>query len=100
MLDAEDQPALRTLAAILRHYRGVRVEVHGHTDSVGTDPENQELSEQRAMNVASLLISNGFPREEIIAVGFGERQPLRTNASEAGRATNNRVEIHIEGNIN
>lgn len=73
----------------------VSVKVVGHTDSVGSDAYNQGLSERRARSVADFLISQGIPAEKLTTEGLGESQPVADNASDAGRAQNRRVELHV-----
>ena len=65
----------------------------GHTDSVGTDEYNTQLSVQRAAAVMKELAKRGVSLEQISTVGIGESQPVTTNASESGRALNRRVEF-------
>lgn len=66
----------------------------GHTDSVGSVSYNQGLSERRARSVADYLMSKGVARRDISTKGMSENQPVATNATDAGRAQNRRVEIH------
>ena len=70
----------------------------GHTDSVGSDRYNQALSELRAREVYKFFIKNGFNKEMLDYIGYGEEQPLATNATEEGRAKNRRVELFVDGN--
>jgi outer membrane protein OmpA-like peptidoglycan-associated protein len=88
-------PTLRNVGGILREYDQTTVDVYGHADSVGSDSYNQELSERRAMNVGSVLISGGVIRQRLIAQGYGESRPVASNASDDGRARNRRVEVYI-----
>ncbi|MEB4592058.1 OmpA family protein [Candidatus Thiothrix sp. Deng01] len=71
--------------------------VVGHTDSVGSDAYNQKLSEKRAVAVADYLVSKGVPAAAIQASGRGESQPVASNSTKAGRATNRRVEVTASG---
>ncbi|WP_300617893.1 OmpA family protein [Dokdonella sp.] len=81
----------------LNRYPEIKVELDGHTDSVGTDQYNQGLSERRAQIVADYLTSHGVDSSRIVAVkGFGESQPIDTNATKEGRARNRRTEIKVE----
>jgi outer membrane protein OmpA-like peptidoglycan-associated protein len=85
-----------TLDEILRSAvvaEGLKVGVFGHTDDVGNDEKNQQLSESRAKAVAEYLKSKGMLPERIEARGMGESQPIAENTSEAGRAKNRRVQI-------
>jgi outer membrane protein OmpA-like peptidoglycan-associated protein len=88
-------PTLRNVGSILREYDQTTVDVYGHADSVGSDEYNQGLSERRAMNVGSVLISGGVIRQRLIAEGFGEQRPVASNATDDGRARNRRVEVYI-----
>lgn len=73
----------------------IRVEVAGHTDSVGSEAYNQKLSERRAQAVADYLISRGVDPKRLKAVGYGKDKPIASNATDAGRAENRRVELQI-----
>lgn len=88
---------LSKLAGILLAYPGsYKLEIEGHTDSVGSDDYNQKLSEDRAAAVRSYLTQEGVKAEKIIAVrGFGKTQPVTTNDTAEGRQMNRRVEIVI-----
>lgn len=88
-------PTLRDVGAILRDYDQTTVDVYGHADSVGTDAYNQDLSERRAMNVASLLMQGGVIRQRLVAQGYGETRPVADNSTDTGRARNRRVEVYI-----
>jgi outer membrane protein OmpA-like peptidoglycan-associated protein len=74
----------------------VRVQVAGHTDSVGTDEYNQGLSERRANAVLGYLSTHGIDASRLTAVGFGESSPVADNATADGRAQNRRVELNIQ----
>jgi outer membrane protein OmpA-like peptidoglycan-associated protein len=88
------QTKLSQLAAALqRTDAGVTIE--GHTDSVGTDGYNRDLSHRRAQAVRDHLVAHGVPAERITVAGHGESRPLAENASAEGRAMNRRVEIVI-----
>ncbi len=73
----------------------VRVDVSGHTDSTGSDAINDPLSVDRAMAVRSYLASRGVAASRVNVQGRGSREPVASNASEAGRAANRRVEIYL-----
>lgn len=88
-------PTLRSTGNILRDYDQTTVDVYGHADSVGSDAYNQDLSERRAMNVASVLMNGGVIRERVLARGFGESRPIASNSTDDGRARNRRVEVYI-----
>lgn len=86
---------LRTLAANLQRYPNSTVDVIGHTDSVGDEAYNQNLSARRAAAVSAILTGNGVPASRIRAYGRGELEPIARNDTASGRAANRRVEIVI-----
>ncbi|WCE03651.1 OmpA family protein [Pseudoxanthomonas sp. JBR18] len=88
-------PALNNVASTLKQYNQTIVEVSGHTDSVGSDAANQSLSEARANTVADYLIGQGLMRQRFEIIGMGERYPIASNDTDAGRAQNRRVEIRV-----
>lgn len=69
----------------------VILEIGGHTDSLGAQSANQALSEARAQTVKEFFVQRGIPDENMIAVGFGEANPIATNETNAGRAANRRI---------
>jgi len=86
---------LHSVYLVLKEYDRTTVNVFGHTDSDGADDYNRDLSERRAVSVARYLISQGTDERRYYVVGYGERQPIASNASSAGKAANRRVEIEI-----
>jgi outer membrane protein OmpA-like peptidoglycan-associated protein len=86
---------LDQVAQTLSQYNQTYIDVYGHTDSDGTDQYNQSLSERRAASVASYLGSRGVSGARIATQGFGESQPVASNATAEGKAANRRVEIKI-----
>lgn len=84
---------LDTLVQFLQEYPQRTIRVEGHTDSTGNEAYNQGLSERRADSVHDLLVSNGVASSRIITVGYGEKYPVASNDSAAGRQQNRRVEI-------
>lgn len=88
---------LSKLAGVLLAYTGdYKLEIEGHTDSVGSDAYNQKLSEDRAASVREYLAGAGLPATKIAAVrGFGKTRPVTTNDTAEGRQMNRRVEIVI-----
>lgn len=89
---------LAAVARSLMTYPDTTVQVIGHTDNTGAAAYNQDLSQRRAVSVASVLVANGVPNFRVAALGRGEDQPIASNLSEAGRAQNRRVEIIIRPN--
>ncbi|NNJ68577.1 MAG: OmpA family protein [Boseongicola sp.] len=86
---------LFVLAESLNKYPQSIVTVTGHTDNTGTAAYNQNLSERRAVSVATVLRSGGVAPSRIRTQGAGESQPIATNQTAAGRAQNRRVDITI-----
>ncbi|MDZ4088103.1 MAG: OmpA family protein [Tabrizicola sp.] len=86
---------LNTVAASLLRYPNSRIEVIGHTDNTGSAAYNQDLSQRRAVSVASVLRESGVPGARVAAFGRGEDQPVASNLTPEGRAQNRRVEIII-----
>ncbi len=86
---------LDSLAHILNENINWKVEITGHTDSVGDNKMNQILSESRAKSVAEYLISKGIKKERISSAGYGDTEPIDTNETPDGRANNRRVEFTI-----
>ena len=80
---------------ILDNPRISRIEVQGHTDSDGSDEYNQQLSQRRAEAVVEALVQRDVERDRLIALGFGESEPIADNGTSAGKAKNRRVEFHI-----
>ncbi len=89
------RPTLERLAEVLIKYDRSRALIVGHTDSVGPEDYNLELSLRRAEAVRRALIDHGVPPERLRAEGRGEAEPRATNATEAGRQLNRRVEILV-----
>jgi OOP family OmpA-OmpF porin len=79
--------------------RAVYIEVIGHTDDVGDDDYNQELSEQRAAVVRDYLVETGLSPNKIWTVGAGEKMPIASNNTKEGRTENRRVEILVLGRV-
>jgi len=94
LAEAAQQP-LDRLAAFLRQYPDQRVSIEGHTDSVGPDAYNRELSRRRAQSVADAMVARGIGSTRMTTIGFGETQPVASNETQAGRRQNRRVEFVI-----
>jgi outer membrane protein OmpA-like peptidoglycan-associated protein len=91
--------SLAKVAGILLAYPDLRLEVDGHTDSVGADAYNQQLSEKRADSVRDYLVQQGIPIASVTVQGFGKTQPVASNATAAGRQQNRRVELVVSGEV-
>jgi len=88
---------LAKISGILLAHPGLTLQIEGHTDSVGSDEFNQQLSEQRAGSVRDFLAEQGVAVSSITAKGFGKTQPVATNDTPEGRQKNRRVEIVVNG---
>ncbi len=96
-LRADVSQVLDNLVQRIRDTEGVvRVEIVGHTDSIGSEAYNQSLSERRAASVRDYLIAKGIDASLIEARGMGESMPVAGNDTQQGRARNRRVEVAIE----
>jgi outer membrane protein OmpA-like peptidoglycan-associated protein len=71
------------------------IEISGHTDNVGSNLYNQQLSEDRAKSVVEYLIDNGIDAGRLTYAGYGEEQPIATNETEEGRQMNRRTEFKV-----
>jgi outer membrane protein OmpA-like peptidoglycan-associated protein len=91
--------ALAKLSGIVLAHPGLKLEVEGYTDSVGSETFNQQLSEQRATTVRQYLIAQGLPENSISSRGFGETAPIASNDTPQGRQQNRRVEIIVSGQV-
>ena len=91
----DTKPILDDAVAILKRYPEIKVEVAGHTDSVGTDEYNEGLSGRRAQSVMDYFISNGIDAGRLSSKGYGESDPIADNNTVEGRADNRRVELRI-----
>lgn len=88
--------ALQRVADLIKEHPGLPILIEGHTDSVGTAPSNQLLSERRAKAVLEWLTTQGgVPATGVTAKGYGESKPTASNASPQGRQQNRRVEIRL-----
>ncbi len=84
-------------ADILNKYPQLRVEVAGHTDSIGTDDYNQNLSQRRAQVVFNYLTGKGVDAGRLVGPnGFGEAKPIDVNTTKEGRARNRRTELNVQ----
>lgn len=94
-LRPDAQTILDDASAILRRYPDMKVEVAGHTDSMGSDSYNQKLSERRAAAVREYFVERGIAPAQMSVRGYGEAEPEVSNETEAGRERNRRVELRI-----
>ena len=96
-LRAGAREKLAKVSGIIVAHPGLKLEIEGHTDSVGGDDYNQRLSEQRASAVRDYLVQQGISMNSVTAKGFGKTQPVTSNDTAAGRQQNRRVELVVSG---
>jgi len=89
---------LAKVAGIIMAYPDLKLEIDGFTDNTGTAQYNEVLSQERAAAVRDFLISQGVQVNNVITRGFGESQPIASNATASGRQQNRRVELVVSGN--
>jgi outer membrane protein OmpA-like peptidoglycan-associated protein len=90
---------LARISGIVLAYPDLRLEIEGHTDSVGSDSYNQTLSERRAASVRDYLVSSNVSINNVIARGFGKTRPVADNSTSKGRQLNRRVEMIVSGDV-
>jgi len=88
---------LAKVSGIVLAYSSLHLSVEGHTDSIGTDDFNQQLSEKRAQAVRDYLVQQGISSDSIVASGFGKTAPVASNDTSDGRQQNRRVELVLSG---
>jgi outer membrane protein OmpA-like peptidoglycan-associated protein len=86
---------LVSVALVLKKFDKSIVDVYGHTDNTGNPSYNLALSQRRAVSVATILANQGIDQRRFYIEGKGDTSPIASNATEAGRAQNRRVEIQI-----
>ena len=94
-LDKQSAPLLQSVADIANRCPGVKIQVTGHTDSMGGKEANRQLSEQRARAVVGFLSQQGVAAARVEAAGYGDARPIVPNDSEANRAKNRRIEFKV-----
>jgi len=87
------------VSGILLAYPGLKLQLEGHTDAIGSDDYNLKLSQQRADAVRDFLVEQGVPVANISAVGLGKDSPVASNDTAAGRQQNRRVELVVSGDV-
>jgi OOP family OmpA-OmpF porin len=96
-IEPASEPILAQAVSALEAAKAVQVTVVGHTDSVGTEDYNAHLAERRANAVVEYLVAHGVAGNRLSAEGRGEREPVQSNDTAAGRYENRRVELHVVG---
>lgn len=92
-LKPEAKDILDRAVSVVQSSSSSRFRLSGHTDSDGSDAYNQSLSERRANAVRDYMVEHGVSAQRLDSAGYGESQPVATNATAEGRAQNRRVEI-------
>ena len=92
-LDSASRSSLDQVSEVLVDYPKTALVVQGHTDSTGTEEHNERLSQRRADAVRNHLIGRGVAPARLSSLGYGESQPVSSNATDEGRARNRRVDI-------
>lgn len=95
VIETESEPLLKHLSYVARRCPSSKIEISGHTDSVGGDELNNILSQNRAKAVVEFLVGDGIARSRLKTTGYGERQPLVPNSNERNKAQNRRIEFRI-----
>jgi len=90
---------LAKISGIILSHPGLRLEVDGYTDSIGTDAYNLKLSDERAGTVQQYLVQQGLAQDNVTAKGFGKDDPVASNDTASGRQLNRRVELVVSGEI-
>ncbi|MEL6122307.1 MAG: OmpA family protein [Bacteroidota bacterium] len=88
-------PEIDYLANLLLDYSDIRIRILGHTDDVGADEDNLQLSQDRADAVKMALVSRDIASSRVVSVGMGEKDPIADNTTDEGRALNRRTEFVI-----
>ncbi|MBP5666664.1 MAG: PD40 domain-containing protein [Salinivirgaceae bacterium] len=86
---------LNQMAVFIKNSAGVKFEIGGHTDNVGNDAYNQQLSEKRAKSVYDYLISQGVGQSQLSFKGYGKQVPIGDNSTAEGREQNRRTELKV-----
>ncbi len=94
-LTEESKLILDRVASVLKRFPNEKIEILGHTDNIGDDLYNLDLSKRRAISVKNYLIAKGVNGENLYTAGCGERKPIASNETPAGRAINRRIEFSI-----
>jgi outer membrane protein OmpA-like peptidoglycan-associated protein len=90
---------LAKISGIIVSHPGLKLQIEGYTDSVGSDEFNQKLSEERANAVRDYLVSESVASDSITAEGFGKSNPVASNDTPSGRQLNRRVQLVVSGDI-
>lgn len=95
-LNADFLRVLDSVGLVLKEYDKTLIVIAGHTDSVGSDADNQALSQRRATSVGQYLAGRNVSSERMVISGYGESRPIASNSTPDGRSQNRRVELTLE----
>jgi outer membrane protein OmpA-like peptidoglycan-associated protein len=95
VIEKVSYPALDEVAQALQDNKGFRISIEGHASSEGVDDRNQTLSDKRALAVLDYIAGKGVSRDRLVSEGFSSSRPIQSNATEAGREANRRVEFVV-----
>ena len=98
-LKPDARERLAKISGIVLAYPDLKLQVEGHTDSIGTDEYNQTLSEKRAATVEGYLVSSGVSPDHVTATGLGKADPVADNNTADGRQLNRRVDLIVSGDV-
>lgn len=97
---AQSYVELNQMVAFIKGSNGIKFEIGGHTDNVGEDSYNQQLSEKRAKAVFDYLVSHGVDASQLSFKGYGETSPIGDNSTAEGRENNRRTELKVVEMLN
>lgn len=95
VIQKKSYPVLDEIVGFMKKYPQTKWEIEGHTDDVGKDDYNHDLSHRRAASVRTYFISKGISDDRLTSKGYGETRPIADNKTAAGKAQNRRTEIHL-----
>lgn len=92
---SSEEQGIDEIVSFMRKYPNILLEIHGHTDNLGTPEFNMDLSFRRAKAAKKLIVAKGIAPGRIVIRGFGDTKPIASNDTEEGKAKNRRIEFHI-----
>src|SRR5579863_8968443 len=98
-LKPEARERLARISGIVLAYPGLKLDIDGYTDSIGSEEYNQALSEKRAEAVRDYIVTSGVSMNNVAARGMGKADPIADNTTAAGRKLNRRVEMIVSGDV-
>lgn len=95
-IDADSQPVIDRVIAMLKAHPEMMIEIDGHTDNYGSASQNEYVSTQRALTVRGMLVAGQISKKRLTAVGMGGAKPVASNGTSEGRAKNRRIELVLK----